>query len=399
MNNNSITAARSAIARERLLRFLVEGRRDLTEEDAQCRLKQLGITDWCSFICVVEVSLHLDMYPAARVDGLLTDIEDTVFRYLRKNGWIVSGYVDSRNSLILLLNTDSLDRFEQLDRILAKLVEKLMTDTGVVMYVGIGSVVSAVTMIKVSAKEAATCIAYKYSGAGSHVINIRNIRKILADSTADHSTAFDRVIGCFLDGDMDKLHIRLTELLGLLTGSNNKVRVTRQVYLELMAQVMHRVSDAGVTVATDQTNQYLQHILQAESITELQAWFEEKCWELLQEIGRKRLESSNHIAQMAMKYVEATYADHTLSQQSVSDHLGLSVGYFGQLFSSQTGQRFVDYLHQYRLEVAKELLLTTNLKISEISNSTGFNGVNYFNALFKKSYHVTPSEYRRSHNS
>ena len=394
MHSNSIAAARLATARERLLRFLVEGRRDLTEQDARCRLSKLGITDWCPWVCVAEVSLHLDMYPAESVDSLLIDIEDAAFRYLRRNGWRVWGYVDSRNSLILLLGSDSQTAFEQLDRMLAKLVEKLMTDSGVVIYAGIGSLVSEATKIKDSAKDAAMCIAYKYSGAGAHVINIRNIRKILADTTADHTTAFDRVIGCFLDGDMDKLRIRLTELLERLTGSNNRNQVTKQVYLELMAQVTHRAADAGIEQEPGKTSENLQHILRAEDLQVLRSWFEDTCEALITQIGQKRQESSSHIAGIARKYVEANYADHTLSQQSVSDHMGLSVGYFGQLFYSQTGQRFVDYLHEYRLEMAKELLLTTNGKIRDISEATGFNSVNYFNSLFKKRFSLTPKEFR-----
>ena len=394
MSNNSIASAlRSKIAEERFLRFLVEGRRDLSEADARVRLQNLGIKNWCSRNCVVELSLHLDMYPAVFVDGLLMDMEEMTVRFLRKSGWSVWCYIDSRNSLILLLGAELQDRFDALDKTVTKLVDRLMADTGVVIYAGIGKVVTAVTQIKDSAKDAATCIAYKYSVSG-HVINIKNIRTILADTTANHSTAFDRVIGCFLDGNMEKLCVRLTELMSLLDGSKNRDRATKQVYLELMTQVLHRAADAGVDQKPDYASECLQHIIQADNVQELRVWFEEKCFDLINQIKEKRQESSNHIATFAKKYVEENYADHTLSQQSVSDYMGLSVGYFGQLFYSQTGQRFVDYLHHYRLEVARNLLLNTNDKICDISEATGFNSVNYFNSLFKKSFHITPKEYR-----
>ena len=391
-----MSTIQAVLAQERFLRFLVDGRREITEEDARYRMNQLRLPAQESYFCVVEFSLHLDLYPADQTDALLVCIQESVVRYLNRTGWMVSGYIDSRNSLILLFGGQNKEVFSQLDRVLSKLANKLMTEQKIVIYVGIGSVVSEAVQIKDSAKDASTCIAYKYSAAGEHVINIKDIRRLFADTSADHTTAFDRVIGCFLDGNMEKLRIRLSELLDLLAISNNQQQVIKQVYLELMAQIMHRASDAGISIASGQTIVYLHQVLQTDDLDLLRSWFEGTCQELIAEIAKRHKEHSGYIAETAMRYVQENYSDNALSQQSVSDHLGLSVGYFGQLFYSQTGQRFVDYLNGYRLEVAASLLATTGEKIQNISQSTGFNSVNYFNTLFKKQYHLTPREYRQT---
>ena len=391
-----MSTIQAVLAQERFLRFLVDGRREITEEDARYRMNQLRLPAQESYFCVVEFSLHLDLYPADQTDALLVCIQESVVRYLNRTGWMVSGYIDSRNSLILLFGGQNKEVFSQLDRVLSKLANKLMTEQKIVIYVGIGSVVSEAVQIKDSAKDASTCIAYKYSAAGEHVINIKDIRRLFADTSADHTTAFDRVIGCFLDGNMEKLRIRLSEPLDLLAISNNQQQVIKQVYLELMAQIMHRASDAGISIASGQTIVYLHQVLQTDDLDLLRSWFEGTCQELIAEIAKRHKEHSGYIAETAMRYVQENYSDNALSQQSVSDHLGLSVGYFGQLFYSQTGQRFVDYLNGYRLEVAASLLATTGEKIQNISQSTGFNSVNYFNTLFKKQYHLTPREYRQT---
>lgn len=390
-----MTQKQSAAARERLLRFLIEGRRDITETDARCRMERLGIVGWRPLCCVAELSLHLDMYPAEKTDALLAAVEETTLRFLSRCGWRVWGYVDSRNSLILLLAADSPELFDALDGQLARLVEKLMSEEEIVIYAGIGAVTANAVEIKNSAKDASTCIAYKYSAAGDHVIHIKNIRQMFADTTADHTTAFDRVIGCFLDGNMDKLRIRLTELLELLMAARSRNQVIRQVYLELTTQIVHRASDIGVPIAEGQMAEYLQQILAMDDSAALRCWFEARCEDFIRAIGEKRRESTDNIAAAAKKYIEENYADHDLSQQSVSDYLGLSLGYFGHLFYAQTGQRFVDYLNRYRLAKAGELLRGSSLRVMDISEATGFNGVNYFNSLFKKHYGLTPKEYRQ----
>ena len=54
-----------------------------------------------------------------------------------------------------------------------------------------------------------------------------------------------------------------------------------------------------------------------------------------------------------------------------------------------------NYLINYRLKEAVILLLNTEKQIHVISNETGFNNVDYFCRIFKKRYHLTPSEYRK----
>lgn len=390
-----MTQKQSAAARERLLRFLIEGQRDITEADARCRMEKLGLTGWQPLCCVAELSLHLDMYPAEKTDALLAAVEETTLRFLSRCGWRVWGYVDSRNSLILLLSADNREMFDALDEHLGRLVEKLMSEEEIVIYAGIGAVTAHAVEIKNSAKDASTCIAYKYSAAGEHVIHIRNLRQLFADTTADHTTAFDRVIGCFLDGNMDRLRVRLTELLALLMAARSREQVIRQVYLELTTQIVHRASDIGVPVAEGQMAEYLRQILEMEESAALRLWFEALCEDFIRAISDKRRESTDNIAAAAKKYIEENFADHDLSQQSVSEHLGLSLGYFGHLFYAQTGQRFVDYLNRYRLARAGELLRESNMRVMDISEATGFNGVNYFNSLFKKHYGLTPKEYRQ----
>jgi AraC-like DNA-binding protein len=53
------------------------------------------------------------------------------------------------------------------------------------------------------------------------------------------------------------------------------------------------------------------------------------------------------------------------------------------------------YLQQLRLEKAKQLLLTTNMPITDITYHIGYSHVTHFTSLFKKEFGVTPGEYRK----
>ena len=65
------------------------------------------------------------------------------------------------------------------------------------------------------------------------------------------------------------------------------------------------------------------------------------------------------------------------------------------LFSSYTHQTPNVYLVNYRLSKGAELLIQTDLSITEICYETGFTGASYFTEMFRKSYGCSPTEYRK----
>ena len=72
----------------------------------------------------------------------------------------------------------------------------------------------------------------------------------------------------------------------------------------------------------------------------------------------------------------------------------VNYSYCSRLFSQETGMTFSKYLIQYRLKKAKTLLENKDMKISFIAFEVGYNDVSHFIQSFKKSYGLTPEEYR-----
>lgn len=95
------------------------------------------------------------------------------------------------------------------------------------------------------------------------------------------------------------------------------------------------------------------------------------------------------------EYVRQNYVKEiTLSQ--IAEHADLSVSRFCVLFKQSNGDSFVNYLNDYRIEKAKQLLLEPDLKVYEVADMVGFSSLPYFNRLFKSITNQTPNEYRRS---
>ena len=84
-----------------------------------------------------------------------------------------------------------------------------------------------------------------------------------------------------------------------------------------------------------------------------------------------------------------------VSLNTVSASVNMSPSYFSSVFSKESGKTFVEYLTEVRMEKAKEMLMCSSLKTSEIGYEVGYKDPHYFSYIFKKTQGCSPKEYRQ----
>ena len=104
-------------------------------------------------------------------------------------------------------------------------------------------------------------------------------------------------------------------------------------------------------------------------------------------------EAAQKRVQLMMQYIHENY-NHEMSLDEIASHIGISKSTALNLFQRFLHTTPVSYLIGYRLQAASWLLKNTNKKVKSIAYESGFHNVDYFCRLFKKRYHLTPSEYR-----
>lgn len=103
---------------------------------------------------------------------------------------------------------------------------------------------------------------------------------------------------------------------------------------------------------------------------------------------------SNRIDRI-LEYIHDNISDPTLSLSHVASAFYMNASYLGQRFHQQTGVKFTDYLNQYRIVKACDLLLNSQYLTYEISEIVGFGNINYFHRVFKKVTGVGTEEFRK----
>ena len=96
-----------------------------------------------------------------------------------------------------------------------------------------------------------------------------------------------------------------------------------------------------------------------------------------------------------LEYIKINYMN-PISIKDLANVVNFSEHYFMRFFKKYMGMTCVDYINEYRLNIATNLLETTDMSIMEIAVKVGVNNISYFNKIFKKKFNLTPKEYRKN---
>lgn len=98
----------------------------------------------------------------------------------------------------------------------------------------------------------------------------------------------------------------------------------------------------------------------------------------------------------AKKYIDENYADQNTTLTTVSEVVCLSPNHFSTIFSQECKTTFIEYLTAVRIENAKHLIKSTDMKGYDIAYECGFSDPHYFSYIFKKTTGLTPREYKNN---
>ena len=96
----------------------------------------------------------------------------------------------------------------------------------------------------------------------------------------------------------------------------------------------------------------------------------------------------------ALDFIKANYTA-PITIKDISKYVHLSESYLFSVFKKEMGISPIAYLNNLRLSIAANELLNTQKSITEIADSVGIYDSVYFNKLFRKTYQLSPSKYRK----
>ena len=134
-----------------------------------------------------------------------------------------------------------------------------------------------------------------------------------------------------------------------------------------------------------------------ESLEELRCSLLVYLQQLCAETESVRAKDCSAALRQLLDYIHQNY-QRDIALSDAADYYEISQGYVGKLFRENLHTTFKDYLNQYRIDMAKTLLVEhPTMKINEIAQRVGFISAITFNRVFKRIESIAPGEYRKNH--
>ena len=120
---------------------------------------------------------------------------------------------------------------------------------------------------------------------------------------------------------------------------------------------------------------------------------------LIQRMNEQSNTRRDNAVKSIAEYVDHYIRDHLsedISAGVLAEVTGYSSGYLSRVFRQEFNESIHEYVTATRMNLAKELLGKTNLRVYEIANHCGFDNPTYFIKVFKKTTGMTPQDYKQS---
>ncbi|MGN1167534.1 MAG: response regulator [Lachnospiraceae bacterium] len=303
-----------------------------------------------------------------------------------------------------LLTAEDKEQIGQKTRRFVERIKNMMSNWNKLEYFGgIGRPVLRVRELRQSFADADYAFSGRFMNVPNQILNIEEIENTheLENFEVKSFGEMERTRGTiekFLNnGTQEEIDSFTKVYVNEIPVENLKSTLMRQyiimdIYIVIMSFCEKlEISDQGFGSEAEKFKEAIQKIHKPNEICGYMKRLLEKALELRDKASGRRY---SDIIEAAKTQIEKTYMSEDISLNTVAASVGMSPSYFSSVFSREMGKTFVEYLTGIRMDKAKELLMCSPMKTSEIGYEVGYKDPHYFSYIFKKTQGCSPKEYR-----
>lgn len=271
-------------------------------------------------------------------------------------------------------------------------------------FCGLGSVVNRLSEVGKSYDDANWAFSYRYFREPNQVVKASDLdaarrAQVDVDVNAVNTNEKNRkVFEKFLrSGSANEVNHFIEEIFSSYDEKNVKsLLFLNYIVMDLYFAIVSFIRDLGYDTK-DLGSDFADINTAVKSISNFNEAEEYLCEGLEKAI---KLRDSNSVKKYSVvlkkviAYIDDNFEKDDISLNTVASIANISPNHFSTIFSQEVGVTFIEYLIGKRMDKAKELLMTTNLRSSEIAYKVGYKDPHYFSFMFKKTQGMTTREYR-----
>ncbi len=365
---------------------------DEAAEDGLKHLQELGIETTGRDFCVISIAA--DQYfrqftQVGQYESLLDEVLSLTLEFIEGEGSDICAVNCIMGQEILLLcfgeGADSIKLFSQ------KLFENLNSrDSENSVTMGISGIFSKAQELPLSFAQAREAAMARFYLGQKQYIEYDAIKGKSADIQYDITPCVNSLVHYITLGD----HMGAREVMDRVFMDLSYCHADRfRQYMRSIIDMLSMRVEAFGSFFSGESSQAMYYIDYLNTYRELKTYMNTLIKSGIEFISSEKDKRSEKRIELARQYMESHYSE-PLSLNDIADYVELNPSYFSNLFKTETGTNFSEYLLNIRMNKAKELLRDPKIKIYEIGNLVGYDDAVSFGRAFKKKWGISPKEYR-----
>lgn len=212
-----------------------------------------------------------------------------------------------------------------------------------------------------------------------------------------------KIFTCIRFGKVTELQQLQKEVIhssdvSLASLANTDTRSFKNTFIAGSSVAARAAISGGVdsSVALSLSDYYISTVEKLDSFTDINRLLEEMLLDFAKRVAKTRdLNSDSATVVAIIRYVHS-HLYSKLSTTGIAESLQLSSSYISRHFKEKTGITITEYIHQQKIIEAQFLLTTTDYSVLHISEALAFSSQPYFQTIFKKYTHQTPTFFRNN---
>ncbi len=391
------------ILRELFLNDLVRRTTDIDTVVPKLREYGIDILDarkWLAVVIHIEqieqsetqvLSQHQELIPIS-VRGL---VEDHLKSYCR------NAIFNSADGITVIVAVDENNTQTGLINLLNDICKESKRVLEVSITVGVGHSCNSLKEISRSYQSAVDALGYRAIVGIGKTIYINDVEPVICGKLQLDVKSEAELTAAVKFGPKELI----SNVIQSLVAHMDEVKVHARQYQAYMLSIVNCITrtmqqyDLDIGEMFDSENWYtatMEGIYRKEEFAE---WLLPIALRMNEALNHERDNTARKVILNAKEYILEHYSDPELSVETLCRYLHMSPAYFSTMFKKETGQTYINYLTQVRLDKAVELLNETDEKTYMIAQKVGYQEQNYFSYVFKKWYGISPTKYRGMKNN
>lgn len=348
------------------------------------------------FFFIIKIDLEL-------YEGLNNQNRDLLLLYIKE---LVDTYYNYENSTSLkliscyqqdefmpfIINIDKEKYFKEKEA--ASIILSNMSDEiSKCVSISVSDPINNLLEFKAQYKETLSYFKYIFIYGNRNVFDREKVKK-LDTNIGTYDIYFKKHFKTLLKScKFDELKAAIGEFYNQAKLSNYSFLYLQTLSAELISMIINEFQNHDIDLPHVENGNLITSFSKLKSIDHCAEWYTSIIDKYAEGIQNKALTIDKKYMQNILEYIDKDIINVTLN--SAADKFKISTAHLSRVFKKQTGRNFSDYVNEKRLEHVCHLLITTDMKISDIINTMGYQNVNYFNKIFKLQYNITPTQYRK----